>query len=210
MAFTVEDGTGVADANAYITVAYFRAWHVDRGLSAASANSGSFTDALIQAGIIKATDYVDKRFGPIFKGYKEDRDNSLEWPRNSVVIHGYTVDSDTIPVNLKRAVAEYALLAMYLNELLPLPANTFNTVDPTTGETTVSEQGMLTRHREKVGPIEEENWFNPEQWRLLLNARAPGVFSSITSSYNLPEYPVADEWMKHLITTGGSISLSRA
>ena len=210
MAIIVEDGTLVADANAYITVQFFRDWHSVRGITAASADAGSYTTALIEAAIVKATDYVDKRFGTKFVGSLRDRDQSLMWPRSDAFTNQDDyIQTTTIPKELKRGVVEYALIALKLGELLPVPAPSFNEVDLDTGETTVSKGGLIQREKQKVGPIEEETWYNQEQWRLVLNGRAPGPVSDMSSLVNLPEYPVADEWLKPIVKTGMSVRLSR-
>lgn len=213
MTFTVEDGTIVTDANAYITEAFFRDWHSTRGVSAAAVDTGTYAQAAVQAAIIKATDYVDKRYGNKFVGYRlnqQDDTQSLQWPRiDAIDNNGLFIKANSVPTALKRAVAEYAMLALKLVDLLPLPANTFNTVDPDTGETTVAEGGIVQRQREKVGPVEEDIWYNQEQWRLVLNGRAPGPVSDMVSLINLPEYPVADEWLKTIVKTGLSVKLSR-
>jgi hypothetical protein len=205
MAFTVETGAIVSDANAYITVEFFQSWHTDRGVDVSD-----FETPQMQAAIIKATDYVDKRFGVKFVGTKRDKDQSLQWPRsNAWDNQDDYIDSDTVPTPLKRAVAEYAFLAIKLNELLPTPAPSFNKVNLTTGETEVSQGGLLQRKKEKVGPIEEETWYNQEQWRLVLSGRASGAYSDLSSLVNLPEYPVADEWLKPIVKAGNNVRLSR-
>lgn len=210
MAITVEDGTLVTDANAYITVAFFRAWHTARGIAAANVDSGSYTTALIESAIVKATDYVDKRFGTKFVGSLRDSDQSLMWPRsNAWTNQGDYIQTSTIPKELKRGVVEYALIALKLIDLLPVPAPSFNEVDLDTGETTVSKGGLVQRESQKVGPIEEETWYNQEQWRLVLEGRAPGAMSDMSSLVNLPEYPVADEWLKPIVKTGLTVNLSR-
>lgn len=210
MAFTVEDGTIIADANAYITVQYFRDWFTDRGVSAAATDSGTYTTSAIEAAIIKATDYVDKRFGPKFVGDRYDDDQELEWPRiNAYDNRQNYIATTEIPKYLKRAVAEYSMIALKLTDLLPLPANSFNTVNPDTGETEVATGGLVQRQKTKVGPIEDETWYNQEQWRLVLNGRAPGPNSDMSSLINLPEYPVADEWLRPIVKTGLRVSLAR-
>ena len=67
MTFQVETGSGDAGANAYVSVAYFRTHHIDRGNSAHT----DFTDTDTMAGIIRASEYVDKRFGIRFVGPPE-------------------------------------------------------------------------------------------------------------------------------------------
>lgn len=204
MAFTVETGAGLANANAYVSVQEFIDFFTDRGDAVADTDSD-----LIQAAIIRATDYIDKRFGPVFKGEKEDEENGLEWPRlNAVYKSGDVIPSDVIPVLLKKATYEYAKIAISM-ALLPVPTPNFNPLDPATGQTTVNQGGSVIRTREVVGPIEDEKWFSTETWRLE-SQRAAGVYSNISSSYNLPEYPVADEWLRQLIRSGQGTSLSRA
>lgn len=206
MAFTLEDGTGVEDANAYIDEAFADDHHTDRGNTAWAA--GASGDK--QAAIIRATDYVDKRFGQKFRGFKESRSQGLEWPRLSAFDNDdYLFNStDAIPRQLKRAVAEYALIALQLGALLPIPARPFSTIDPSTGEVVTNAAGQVIGKREKVGPIEEETRFA----NIANNAhitKPAGASSTLVSSSNLPEYPVADEWLKELLEPSYSVTLVR-
>ena len=67
MSLVVETGAGVRGANAYVNAAYVTAYLTARGRE--TENSWSTADSAVQeAGIVAATDYVDKRFGPKFKG----------------------------------------------------------------------------------------------------------------------------------------------
>jgi len=205
MAFTVETGAIVPNANAYVSVAEFRAFFTDRG-----TDTSDYDDTQAQAAIIKATDYVDKRYGPKFVGSKRDSDQSLQWPRlDAFDRQGDYIKSDSVPLTLKKAIYEYAYLALKLVDLLPVPAPLFNKVNLTTGETDLNRGGMLQREKSVVGPIEEEFWYNQEQWRLALNGRASGPMSDMVSMVNLPEYPVADEWLRPIVKSGMSVQLSR-
>lgn len=205
MALIVEDGTLVADANAYITVAFFNSWHSARGVDVSN-----FETSAIEAAIVKATDYVDKRFGTRFVGEKLDDDQSLMWPRLSAWTNqGDFIQSDKVPTELKRAVVEYARVALALTDLLPIPAPDFNKVDLDTGETTVSTGGMLQRDMSRVGPVIEDKWYSQDKWRLIRDNKAVGQQSEMISNVNIPEYPVADEWLKPIVKTGMSIQLSR-
>lgn len=209
MAFIVEDGTVVANANAYVTVADFRAWHVDRGITAAGVDTGAYGQLLVEAAIIKATDYVDKRFAMKFKGWKRTRDQSLEWPRINVFDKSdYWIDTNTIPVLLKRAIFEYAFLALKYIVLLPNPALTFATRDDD-GTVTTAQGGALIRDRSKVGPIEEEKWF-ADMSKIIVNTRAAAAFNDMVSAINLPEYPVADLWLAQLVNMAPNVTLERA
>lgn len=140
MAFTVEDGTGVADANAYITLAFFKDYHDDRGVD----YSGS-TDSEIETAIIKATDYMELRFGDRWIGYLSSDATTLTWPRGGVYDRKGVLVEDTIPTDIKKACAEYALRAL-TTTLLP---------DPTTD----ASGKVVSRELKKIGPIETEKEF---------------------------------------------------
>lgn len=140
MTFTVQNDTGSqAGANAYLSVAEFKAYHDARN----NDYSGAATDAAIEYTIIKATDYIDQRFN--FVGKKLlGRDQTTEWPRSSAW------DKDRyyitgLPVELKEACAEYALRAISA-ALNP---------DPTRDDTGQTIQSKS----ETVGPLSESFTF---------------------------------------------------
>lgn len=186
MAFTVEDGTGLEAANAYITEAEYRAHHADRGVDVTEQ-----TQVQVEAAIVNATDYADKRFGRRYKGWKQNRDQGLEWPR----IDAYDDDDhlfDKVPKALKRAIAEYAWLYTQLQRnLAPVPGTGFPVVDPGTGEVTTQPGGMVQSVREKVGPLEEATTFSREG--------TPFKSTGNPLVTLVPEYPQADMWIEELI-----------
>lgn len=133
MALTVENGTNVANADAYISEADCDAYHTAKG------NSdwvGVSTDK--ETAIRRATDVLD---GYSWQGYRTHaRDQVLQWPRTSVVDReGYSIDSDEIPQELIDACAELAL-----RELV--------TPGSLTPDVTIADAAK----REKVGEIEVE------------------------------------------------------
>lgn len=140
MAFTVEDGTGLASANAYISVEYADQYHAERGNADWSA-----TDEVKQQAIVKATDYIETRWGPRFRGTPEfiDTPQALAFPR-LYINDRYGVAITGVPEVLQRATAELALRALG-QALMP---------DPTRPATGVS--GPVTAVRERVGPVESE------------------------------------------------------
>ena len=100
MAFIVENGSIVANANAYITVSEFDAYWIDRGETFEALPAK-------QAAIIIATQYVDLNF--IWKGSIVSDSQTLAWPRSGVYDdQGRAIANDTIPVKLKNAICEYA------------------------------------------------------------------------------------------------------
>jgi len=91
MTITVEDGSQVTNSNSYVSENELTAYATARGVTPS-------TD--LEQLIIKSMDYLE---GLSFTGYKADKDQSLQWPRGSVVIDGYYVDIDSIPQELKDA-----------------------------------------------------------------------------------------------------------
>lgn len=91
MALTVEDGTNVAGADAYSSVADCSAWAV---LYYGAALAGSPADK--EAAIRRAVAYLD---GLKWKGIRtHGRDQSLAWPRDGVTdCEGLAIASDEIP-----------------------------------------------------------------------------------------------------------------
>lgn len=128
MAFTVEDGTGLVDSNALISVAFADAYHTLRANTAWTGVQG-----VKEAAIVRATDYLCNRFK--FLGDKFSEDQALEFPRT------YDDDTAKMPVKMQQAVAEYAVRAL----------TTVLAPDPTTDLT----GGRVVEKKEKVGPIEE-------------------------------------------------------
>ena len=97
MALTIEDGTGIAGANSYITVEDAQGYADLRGLSV------TITEALL----IKACDYLESLRGD-YQGEKTDGDNALQWPRSGVTVDGFDIGTDEIPDILIRAQAQLA------------------------------------------------------------------------------------------------------
>lgn len=141
MAFTEQTDAGnVANANAYTDEAFFKTYHIDRGV--ASVIAVDFTDTEIQEGIVVATDYIDTRFRYIGDRQNDRTTQTTEWPRLDAL------DKDSrllngIPLVVKQACVEYALF-MLVNGTLFIA-----TTNPITGQKT-------KRTFSKVSVIEEE------------------------------------------------------
>ena len=210
MAFTLEDGNGVTDANAYITEAVFISHHTDRG-----RDTSFYSTTDIEAAIVKATDYIDQRFGKRFRGVRVSHDQGLEWPRlGAFDNNGFLLDGlDQVPRLLQRACAEYALIVLRLvaNELLPLPAPPFATIDEDTGEVTGGTSGQIIRDRSKVGPIETEQWYDPMRPRSGSGGGgiAVDIKSPLVDDLNIPDYPRADIWLEQLLRPSMNVTLGR-
>jgi hypothetical protein len=105
--FTVEDGTGVVGANAYITVPYANDYHSGRANTAWAAAAD---DATRQAAIVRATDHIEQRYGSSFLGYRLLTTQSLHWPAARAWLDGVLLTG--VPDLVRRACAEYALRAL--------------------------------------------------------------------------------------------------
>jgi hypothetical protein len=104
MAFTVQGNTQVVGANAYIDLAFFKAYHADRGTDVTT-----YADPQIQFAIVRASQYLDLRFEYI--GERSNSAQELEWPRQ----FAFNDRGDTIsglPTAVKQATAEYSFRAL--------------------------------------------------------------------------------------------------
>lgn len=140
MAFVIEDGTGISNANALVSDTEFDDYWTDRGTTFSGGTAPELL-ALKKVAIINATSYMENRFRTRFKGTREFQDQALSFPR----LHLYDEDGRIVlglPDRLKHACIEYAFRALN-NDLAPDPI-----VDAT---------GLkVIKTKEKVGPIVEE------------------------------------------------------
>ena len=141
MTFTVEDGTGLEDANSYASYADWTAYWADRG----TAPAGSQT--AVEQALVRGADYLGRRYCWI--GQKATAEQALDWPRLCALDEpagGYSAPIEGVPPEVVTANIELAQRAL-AGELAP-----DHTVDAT-GQT-------VTSKRDKVGPIETERQFS--------------------------------------------------
>lgn len=104
MPLVVEDGTGKADADSYHTVAGFKIYCDDRGMS-----YSGHSDTDIERALRQGSFYIDTAFR--FKGNRNLASQALEFPRaNLVDWSGYTITG--LPVRVVRACCELAFRAL--------------------------------------------------------------------------------------------------
>lgn len=137
MAIVVEDGTGLSNADSYVSVA-------DADVYLAIHHSASTWTALSsgdkETALKKATRYLDNIYGDRWTGRRIEQTMSLDWPRfNSYDEDGWLLDTDIVPQRIKDATVELALRSVS-NELI----------------TDLSTPGTIKREKSKVGPLEEE------------------------------------------------------
>lgn len=137
MAFVVEDGTGLADANSYDSVESFTEYWTSRG-----KEMSQYLLASKQAALVQSTDHIDLFFGPRLLGFKATPEQALAFPR----IYLYDCQGNVIegvPQKVKNALAEYAY--RILTTAKPLVADPV--VDPTGLQVTATYK--------KAGPLEK-------------------------------------------------------
>jgi len=150
MALVVEDGTGLATAEAYDSVANF-----DTYVALFAYDVSAYTTANKEVALRIAARYVDAKFGDQFIGWRGSRTQALEWPRGGAQdADGWLLDDDVLPVEIQNVSHELAFLS-FTNTLLP---------DVASGES------GKTIERTKVGPIEISETFGSSssqapQWR---------------------------------------------
>lgn len=108
MTITVEDGTGLTTADSFISVADADAYHTARGNTAWTG-----TDTVKGQALVRATSYLEIKYGLRWAGYRKTSTQALSWPRQFVpipnlLIPEYLTDT-TIPVEVKNACAILAL-----------------------------------------------------------------------------------------------------
>lgn len=107
MALVVEDGTGKADAEAYISVADADTYFAARGNAAWAALLTDAKEAALRLGF----DYMGAVYGQRWKGCRVSATQAGDWPRDGVCVNGYEVPDDEVPLAVARANAELAVRA---------------------------------------------------------------------------------------------------
>ena len=117
--FVVSDGTGLADATSYISVADMKQYWENLGYAL-----GTLTDDEIEVLLNKSTRVLDNYYIRRWPGYRNSETQRLEWPRQSAYyIDGELIDEDEIPIEVKDALCELAYISNSGTDLQP-------TVDP--------------------------------------------------------------------------------
>ena len=133
MALTVEDGTGLAGAESYVSVADATTYFTAHGSPAAW--TGLATDAAKESALRYAVRWLDARYA--WPGELESETQALAWPRLDAYDREGRNLSGTVPQLVKDAQCEAALLHV---------AGALNA--------TRARAGLVKRI--KVGPVEQE------------------------------------------------------
>ena len=132
MAFLVEDGTGVTDANSYLSVADADTYWGDR-VNATSPDGNAWTDASQsekEGALIEASAYLDATYDWVWNNPPHwqssvnpisplaaytplvSEDQGLKWPRQAAYDEETYVLQSGVPQKVKDATAEVALNAL--------------------------------------------------------------------------------------------------
>lgn len=101
MALEIENGTGKTNSVSYVSAVDLTAYALARAVTITAAD-----DTAKEALLVTAMDYLESKD---FKGYKYTDAQALQWPRGDVIVDGYSIDADEIPLLLKEAQMEIAL-----------------------------------------------------------------------------------------------------
>ena len=108
MALTVENGTGLTNAEAYISVADANSYHNLRG----NTTWLTITTQEAEEALRRATDYMQQVYNGLWDGYRTNETQGLDWPRKFVTdADNYSrayIPSNVIPTDIKNACAELA------------------------------------------------------------------------------------------------------
>jgi hypothetical protein len=142
--FIVESGSGVSNANSYLSVADADTYH---SIHSASTAWNGAENAAKEAALRLATQYLDVKYDTRYRGIKTNVQQALCWPR---LIGGYLTNiyygrddyyyaPNVIPQRLKDACAELALKVIQGDMLF------VDLVNP----------GDIKSETKKIGPLEK-------------------------------------------------------
>lgn len=119
----LETGLGVPNANSYVTLDEADAYH-----SLYQHDDWTGTTAILEQALINATQSVDLLFGSQYLSERSlNSTGALLWPRLAFYDKNNVFITDTyIPVNLKSAVCEIALLSLNGVEIFPVDSTERN------------------------------------------------------------------------------------
>ena len=112
MSLIVENGSGLASAESYVSVSDASAFHTSRGNAAWAALA---SDTIREQLLRKATDYMLQVYSGRWNGYRSSSTQALDWPRIGVERRDVGANafypSDVVPALVANACADLALRA---------------------------------------------------------------------------------------------------
>ena len=139
MPLTVEDGTGVYGADAYVSAQAVDTYWANRPHSPFSASWAAGSTANREGAIREATAYLDATYYLSYRGIsRRTEDQGLQWPRSDAY-DDEMFDLPDLPQQIRDATCELAVRA--LSEALSPDSD---------------QQQSVKRLKEKVGAVETE------------------------------------------------------
>jgi hypothetical protein len=159
MAHVVETGSGLSNANAYLSAAEADLYWADHGAP------DDWTAALTaekEEAIRAATEALDALYGQRWRGSRVQSAQALDWPRTSVEDDdGFTVESTSLPLRLKSSCAILSF------EALTGGGETSSLVPD------ITDTGALSALTETLGPLSRtQQWVGGRsqvKWRPLVD-----------------------------------------
>lgn len=199
MAIVVEDGTGLANAVSYLSVANADSHHAARGNVrwTTGAAAAVVTNEQKEAALVKATDFLDKFFGRKFIGGKYSQEQALAWPREDAIDpNGFDLRLE-VPRQLKMATAELALRALLYDVLAPDIPGSASSQSMAAGATApTAVGGEINKQRIKTGPLEVEIGYRT-------GSESRSNSSALIPAWALPVYSEAVGWVQDLLAPRG-------
>ncbi len=107
MPLIVEDGTGLPNADSYISVADADTHFADRGITLWA----TMQEVEKEQAIRRATDYMEGWYSQDWSGSRLTQAQALSWPRQGVKVDGWYLPTDQVPSLVVKACAEVAFRA---------------------------------------------------------------------------------------------------
>jgi hypothetical protein len=107
MSIIVENGTGLSTAESYISVVEADTYHSVRGNTLWATMSVNEREQALR----RATDYMGQVYRLQWQGRRINSTQALDFPRYDVVVDGYYIPSNVLPLEIKNANAELAFKA---------------------------------------------------------------------------------------------------
>lgn len=165
---------GASDAESYASLAEADAYFSARGMTAWAGD-----DATKEAALRRATSYLDNQYRDRWVGVRTGETQALAWPRVDGArgryrgltqyltdSDGFDIPSDVVPVQVKRATMEAALLV----------------IGGTSLEPSLAHGGAIVSQRSRVDVIEEETTYAPGASAMDRHTAIEGLLSGLVTS----------------------------
>lgn len=111
MSVIIEDGSGVPNAESYISVGDMDDYASRYGITEWPTGSTTAVTTKKEIALRRAAQYVDNKYGPDFSGQRLSQKQGLLWPRShAFMADGSSIPENSVPACIKAAQCEAARL----------------------------------------------------------------------------------------------------